>query len=93
MIDKVRVHEVATEMGIASKDVINKATEMGLVVKSAQSTVSMEDAEKIMNYIMNGDTPEPKNTTQKPAKAKKAKEEVEEVVEVKEEPKEEPKTE
>jgi len=69
MIDKVRVHEVATELGIASKDVIGKATEMGLVVKSAQSTVSMEDAEKIMNYIMNGDAP--KQEEKKPTKAKK----------------------
>jgi len=77
MIDKVRVHEVATEMGIASKDVINKATEMGLVVKSAQSTVSMEDAEKIMNYIMNGDTPEPKKPTKKPLQVQKNKEESE----------------
>jgi translation initiation factor IF-2 len=70
MIDKVRVHEVATELGIASKDVIGKATEMGLVVKSAQSTVSMEDAEKIMNYIMNGDAPKQEK---KPTKAKKEK--------------------
>jgi len=57
MIDKVRVHEVATEMGIASKEVINKATEMGIEVKSAQSTISMEQAEQIANYIMNGDAP------------------------------------
>ena len=60
MIDKVRVHEVATEMGIASKEVINKATEMGIEVKSAQSTISMEQAEQIANYIMNGETPAPK---------------------------------
>ena len=59
MIDKVRVHEVATEMGIASKEVINKATEMGIEVKSAQSTISMEQAEKIANYIMNGEAPAP----------------------------------
>lgn len=86
MIDKVRVHEVATELGIASKDVINKATEMGLVVKSAQSTVSMEDAEQIMKYIMNGDTPKPAKAQKKPAKAKKAEEDEpkEEVSDVKE---------
>ena len=82
MIDKVRVHEVATEMGIASKDVINKATEMGIEVKSAQSTVSMEDAEKIMNFIMNGETPAPKKEVVKPVKTKKA-----------DTPKEEPKSE
>ena len=68
MIDKVRVHEVATEMGIASKDVINKATEMGIEVKSAQSTISMEQAEQIANYIMNGKTPQPKKETPKPNK-------------------------
>ena len=69
MIDKVRVHEVATEMGIASKEVINKATEMGIEVKSAQSTISMEQAEQIANYIMNGETPAPA-AVPKPAEAK-----------------------
>ena len=69
MIDKVRVHEVATEMGIASKEVINKATEMGIEVKSAQSTISMEQAEKIANYIMNGEAPAPA-AAPKPAKTK-----------------------
>ncbi|MCD4667416.1 MAG: translation initiation factor IF-2 N-terminal domain-containing protein, partial [Sulfurimonas sp.] len=29
MIEKVKVHEIAKELGIASKDVILKATEMG----------------------------------------------------------------
>ncbi len=73
MIDKVRVHEVALEMGIASKEVINKATEMGIEVKSAQSTVSMEQAEKIMNYIMNGEVAAPK-AEKKPAKVSKQEE-------------------
>jgi len=59
MIDKVRVHEVATEMGIASKEVISKATEMGIEVKSAQSSISMEQAEQIANYIMNGESAAP----------------------------------
>ncbi len=72
MIDKVRVHEVATEMGIASKDVINKATEMGIEVKSAQSTISMEQAEQIANYIMNGEVPTPKKEEPKPVKTKKS---------------------
>ncbi len=52
MIDKVRVHEIAKELGIASKEVVNKALEMGLNVKTASSSVSMEDAENIMNYVM-----------------------------------------
>lgn len=58
MIEKVRVHEIAKELGIASKDVLKKATDMGIEVKSAQSTVSMEQADSLMNYIMNGESSE-----------------------------------
>jgi translation initiation factor IF-2 len=54
MMDKVRVHEIAKELGINSKEVVDKAAAMGLNVKTASSTVSMEEAEKIMNYIMGG---------------------------------------
>ncbi len=55
MIEKVRVHEIAKELGIASKDVVKKASDMGIEVKSAQSTVTMEQADSLMNFIMNGD--------------------------------------
>ncbi|MBU1659718.1 translation initiation factor IF-2 [bacterium] len=64
MIEKVRVHEIAKELGIASKDVVKKASEMGIEVKSAQSTVSMEEAEGLMNFIMNG-APESNAVVQK----------------------------
>jgi len=57
MIEKVRVHEIAKELGIASKDVLKKASEVGIEVKSAQSTVSMEQADNLMKFIMNGDNP------------------------------------
>ena len=55
MTEKVRVHEIAKELGIASKDVLEKAKKMGLEVKSAQSVVTMEQAENIANYIINGE--------------------------------------
>ncbi len=55
MTEKVRVHEIAKELGITSKDVVKKASEMGIEIKSASSSVSMEEAEKLMNYIMNGE--------------------------------------
>ncbi|MFA6197128.1 MAG: translation initiation factor IF-2 [Sulfurimonas sp.] len=61
MIEKVRVHEIAKELGIASKDVLKKATDMGIDVKSAQSTVSMEEADKLMKYIMNAEQQEHSN--------------------------------
>lgn len=51
-MDKVRIHEIAKELAAHSKDVVEKAMEMGLDVKSAQSTLSMEEAEQLMNFIM-----------------------------------------
>ena len=67
MIDKVRVHEIAKELGIKSKEVVDKATEMGLDVKTASSGVSPDEAEKIMNYIMNpaAAAPKPKPVVKK----------------------------
>ena len=43
MSDKVRVSEIAKELGIASKEVVEKAQAMGLdSVKTASNSVSME---------------------------------------------------
>lgn len=42
MLEKVRIHEIAKELNISSKDILKKATEMGIEVKSAQSLVTME---------------------------------------------------
>ena len=58
MSEKVRVHEVAKELGITSKEVIDKAKEVGLEVKAAQSTMSMQQAEELANFIMNGVMPD-----------------------------------
>jgi translation initiation factor IF-2 len=54
MSDKVRVLEIAAEAGAKSTDVITKAKDLGIDVKSAQTSVSIEDAEAIMNYILTG---------------------------------------
>ena len=71
MTEKVRVHEIAKELGIASKDVVKKASDMGIEVKSANSSVTMAEAEGLMNYIMNGETVEASATAKKePTKAK-----------------------
>ena len=64
MSEKVRVHEIAKELGIDSKEVVVKAAEMGLDIKTASSSVSMEDAEKIANFIISG-APAPKPATPK----------------------------
>lgn len=70
MTEKVRVHEIAKELGIASKDVVKKALDMGVDVKSANSSVTMQEAESLMNYIMSGELaeapkPEIKETAKK----------------------------
>ena len=70
MTDKVSVSEIAKELGIASKDVLEKAKSMGIEVKAAQSKVSMEQAEEIANYIMNGDIPASEPVKKAPPKAK-----------------------
>jgi translation initiation factor IF-2 len=78
MTDKVSVSEIAKELGIASKDVLEKAKSMGIEVKAAQSKVSMEQAEEIANFIMNGGEAEaskPEPTIVKKAKSDVPKEE------------------
>jgi len=54
MSDKVRVFEIAEEAGSTSAEVIQKAKELGIDLKTAQATVSFEDAEEITQYIMTG---------------------------------------
>ncbi len=54
MEDKVRVFEIAEESGATSTEVIKKAAELSIILKSPQSTVSFEQAEAIADYIMTG---------------------------------------
>jgi translation initiation factor IF-2 len=54
MSDNVRVYEIAEEAGASSNDVILKAKDLGIELKSAQSQASVEDAEEIVNYMMTG---------------------------------------
>ena len=54
MSDKVRVYEIAEESGASSSNVIEKAKDLGIELKTSQSAVTIEDAEEIANYIMTG---------------------------------------
>ncbi len=71
MTDKVSIKEIADELGITSKDVLEKAKSMGIEVKVAQSKVTMEQAEGIAKFIMNGEDEKP--APKKPKVVKKAK--------------------
>ncbi|NLK66072.1 MAG: translation initiation factor IF-2 [Campylobacteraceae bacterium] len=74
----VRISEIAAELGYSSKEIIEKAHEMGLKkIKAANSAVSLEEAENIYNYVQTGELPQQKS---KP-KTKEKKQEV--VVELK----------
>ncbi len=92
MSDKVRVYEIAEEAGASSAEVIAKAKDLNIELKSPQSAVSFEDAEEITNYIMTGKSPKIESkTVSKPKKVvekvieEKIKEEVEEILENKQE--------
>ena len=56
-MDKVRISEIAQELGLTSKEVLTHAGEIEIVAKAANSSVSVEDAEKLMDYIMTGNKP------------------------------------
>jgi len=91
MSDKVRVYEIAEEAGASSAEVITKAKDLNIELKSPQSAVSYEDAEEIANYIMTGKSKKIPAKTEKPKKVavKKVEAAVESKPEVKEEPKKE----
>ncbi|RBQ31056.1 translation initiation factor IF-2 [Arcobacter sp. FW59] len=74
MSDKVRVFEIAEEAGSTSAEVMQKAKELGIDLKTAQATVTFEDAEEITQYIMTGKSSRLKKvSTPKIVKAKKEK--------------------
>ena len=54
---RVLISEIANELGYPSKEVIDKALELGIKVESQLDYVSLEDAEKIYEYINSGVAP------------------------------------
>ena len=54
-MDKVKIHELAKELGIASKEIVSIANELGANVKNHLSTVDEQMVEKIKNKIKSKD--------------------------------------
>jgi translation initiation factor IF-2 len=52
--DKVRVYEVAEESGATSAEVIAKAADLNISLKSPQSTLTFDQAEEICAYMVTG---------------------------------------
>ncbi len=72
---KVRIHEIAKETGLKSKEVLAKAKEINIDVKSPQSAVTEETANVLMNYILNGVYEGPKVSQEVKKEEKETKEE------------------
>ncbi len=75
MSDSVRVYEIADETGSTSAEVIAKAKDLNIELKSPQSAVSFEDAEEIAKYLLSGTSDKlPKKPKVKKAVEKKVEE-------------------
>ncbi len=57
---KIRIHEIAKELGMTSKETVAKALDMGLEVKAASSGVTPEEAEGLINFVLTGEIVLPK---------------------------------
>lgn len=56
-MSRVKISEISNELGYPSKEVIEKAQELGLKVKTHSDCISLEDAEKLYEYINTGEIP------------------------------------
>ena len=69
-MSKTRIHELAKELNIANKDLIDKAHEMGLDVKNHMSTLEDQEISKLKGRFMKSasvdKTESVKNTQEKP---------------------------
>ena len=67
---KLRVHELAKELGKENKDIIETLSEMGVPVTSHMSTIEDNDCEKIRRKFVNKTmTKEPENINEKKSEA------------------------
>ena len=56
-MSRIKISEIANELGYPSKEVIEKAQELGMKVKTHSDCISLEDAEKLYEYINTGVAP------------------------------------
>jgi len=71
-VSKVRVHELAKELGVTSKEVLAKLQDLGEFVKSASSTVEAPVARRLREAMPPpADKPAAKKTAAKKTAAKK----------------------
>ncbi|MHB70358.1 translation initiation factor IF-2 [Campylobacter jejuni] len=91
---KIRIHEIAKELGYDSKEIIEKANELGLGIKTASNAVEPEIAAAIYEYIQTREIPEAfKKNIKTPTAKKPKKENTKEQEKLNESEKKEPKKE
>lgn len=56
-MSRIKISDIANELGCPSKEVIEKAQELGIKVKTHSNCISLEDAEKLYEYINTGVAP------------------------------------
>ncbi|WP_457606422.1 translation initiation factor IF-2 [Nitratifractor sp.] len=56
-MDKVKIQEIAEEAGMSNSELLAKAKELGYNVKVAGSSVTLDQAEMLMEYAMTGKWP------------------------------------
>ena len=56
-MSRVKISEISNELGYPSKEVIEKAQELGLKVKTHSDCISLEEAERLYEYINTGVAP------------------------------------
>ncbi|MDR1614665.1 MAG: translation initiation factor IF-2 [Campylobacteraceae bacterium] len=75
MVEKVKIAEIAKEVGATNKTIIEKALELGLDAKAPASAITVEEADRLVNYILSGvdnaplkkePQPQPKKAESKP---------------------------
>ena len=86
-MDKVRITEIAKELGMKNKEIVDKAIDLGLDVKGHSSSISTEDAEKLMNYVLSGENTQASKPSPQPKAPETKKAEIVEAPPVVEKPK------
>ncbi len=85
--DTVRINELAKELGLPSKEVVDKFAQIGVTGKTHSSTVTMDQVKKLKDFIASGGVKEVKKPKAFIVKKAKAPEPVQEEKVVTEEPK------
>ncbi len=70
---KIKIYEIAKELNLTSKEVLEKAKNIGLEVKSHMSGIEENEAERLRNVLQEKNVPKDKNTQK--VKEEKKKEE------------------